>query len=87
MLLNFEHPHNMIIKVKVSPKTKTEAIKYDPEQNLYRVRVTEPAQDGKANSAVIKLLAKQFNVAISNVIIKSGFTNRNKTILIKSDKA
>lgn len=46
------------------------------------VKVTAPPDKGKANAAVIKLLAKQFGVAKAAVSIVSGETARLKTVEI-----
>lgn len=42
----------------------------------------EPAVDGKANKAVIALLADYFEVSKSQVKITGGLTSRNKIIEI-----
>ena len=68
----------MKIKVKVIPNSKTEAVA--SEGNWFLVRVKEPAKEGKANRAVIKLLADHFKISQSSVVILSGFKNRNKII-------
>ncbi|QEK38300.1 DUF167 domain-containing protein [Candidatus Cytomitobacter indipagum] len=75
--------NDITIKIKVTPKAKSSRIKKD--KDLYKVYVTEPAKNGKANKAVIELIAKQFGVSKSNVIIKSGLTSREKIILIKAN--
>lgn len=46
------------------------------------VYVQAPAVDGKANAAVIKLLAKHFEVKVRNIEITNGETSRDKTIVI-----
>jgi len=47
------------------------------------VRVTATPEKGKANEKVIKLLAKHFKVAKSQVKIIRGLTSRNKTVEIE----
>ena len=49
----------------------------------YVVRVKAMPQDGKANEAVIELLAKHFKVAKSNVKIVTGLTSRNKIVDVR----
>jgi uncharacterized protein (TIGR00251 family) len=70
----------MKISVKVFPNSKTEEVVKEGDRFL--VRVKEPAKEGKANRAVIKLLADHFDVSQSSIIILSGFKNRNKIIEI-----
>jgi uncharacterized protein (TIGR00251 family) len=46
----------------------------------WKVRVAAPATDGRANDALIKLLASTFDVPTSGVEIVSGHTSRDKTV-------
>ena len=50
------------------------------EDGALRVRVTATATDGKANKAVVKLLAKHLGVAPSSIEIVRGHTSRDKLI-------
>lgn len=53
------------------------------ESGLIHVRTTAPPSDGKANKAVIKLLADYLNVAASRISLLRGQTHRNKQFLVK----
>jgi uncharacterized protein (TIGR00251 family) len=66
------------IRVKVIPSSKIEEV--IKEDYGFLVRVKEPAKEGKANRAVIKLLAGYFQVPQRQVTISSGFGSRNKVI-------
>ena len=68
----------MKIRVKVKPSSRAEGL--GREGGNFVVKVKEPATDGKANQAVIKLLAEHFSVSKSQVRILSGFKSRNKVI-------
>jgi uncharacterized protein (TIGR00251 family) len=68
----------MKIQVKVKPNSRTEEI--SREGDSFIVKVKEPPKEGKANQAVIKLLAEHFGVPQSQVRILSGFRSRNKVI-------
>lgn len=70
----------MKILVKVMPNSRVEAVSLDGDR--YLVKVKEPPREGKANRAVIKLLAKHFNVPQSFVRVVSGSGGRNKVIEI-----
>jgi len=50
---------------------------------LYKIYVTAAPEDGKANEAVIKLLAKNLGVAKSSLTIMRGHTSRDKVIKIE----
>jgi uncharacterized protein (TIGR00251 family) len=73
----------MKIQVKVKPSSKTEDI--SREGYSFIVKVKEPPREGKANQAVIKLLAEHFDVPQSQVRILSGFKNRNKVIEVAKE--
>lgn len=71
----------MIIKVKVKTKAKEEKIAKTGE-NSFAVFVKEMPIKGKANKAVINLLAEYFKIPKSRFKIVSGKTAKNKTIEI-----
>jgi len=71
----------LIIDVKVTPKAA--AGKVVEKDGVFRVYVTVAPEEGKANKAVVKLLAKHFGVAPSMISILRGHSSRNKTIEIK----
>ena len=73
----------MKIKVKVKPNSKTEEL--GREGDSFILKVKEPAREGKANQAVIKLLAEHFSVSKSQVRILTGFRSRNKVIEVMED--
>jgi uncharacterized protein (TIGR00251 family) len=68
----------MKIQVKVKPNSRTEEV--SQESDSFIVKVKEPAREGKANQAVIKLLAEHFGVPKSRVTILSGFSSKNKVV-------
>ena len=50
-----------------------------------KARVSAPPEDGKANAALIQLLAKALGLPKSAVRIAAGETARLKTVFIQSD--
>ena len=70
-------------QVKVKPRSKTEEL--SREGDSFIVKVKEPPKEGKANQAVIKLLAEHFGVPQSQVRILSGFRSRNKVIEVAEE--
>ena len=70
----------MQILIKVFPKSKQN--KVEPVATLFgtsfKVYTNAPPEDGKANAAVIALLAKYFKTAKSNIAIIKGQHARNK---------
>jgi len=73
----------MKIQVKVKPNSKTDEV--SQEGDSFIVKVKEPPKEGKANQAVIKLLAQYFGVPQSQVRILSGLRSRNKVIEVRED--
>jgi len=54
---------------------------------VLKVRVTEPPEDGKANAALIKLLAKAWKLPKSSLSLVAGHTDRRKTLAVSGDPA
>jgi uncharacterized protein (TIGR00251 family) len=73
----------MKIQVKVKPRSKTEEV--SQEGDSFIIKVKEPPKEGKANQAVVKLLAEHFDVPQSQVRILSGFRSRNKVIEVAEE--
>ncbi len=74
------------LTIRVTPKASRNAVKVEPQADgsvLYRVYVTTAAEDGKANKAVIELLAEFLDVRKSALVIVHGLTNRNKVIRVE----
>jgi uncharacterized protein (TIGR00251 family) len=68
----------MIIQVKVKPNSRTEEV--SQESDSFTVKVKEPPREGKANQAVIRLLAQHFGVPKSQVRILSGSKSKSKVV-------
>jgi uncharacterized protein (TIGR00251 family) len=73
----------MKIQVKVKPNSKTEEV--SQEGDRFVIKVKEPPREGKANQAVIKLLAEHFGAPRSRVRILSGFKSRNKVVEVAEE--
>jgi uncharacterized protein (TIGR00251 family) len=68
--------------VRVVPRAKRTAIAGERDGRLL-VRVAAPPVDGKANAAVVKLLAKTLGVPRSSVTIVSGELSRDKVVRVE----
>ncbi len=73
----------MTIFVKVKTGAKIEAVK-KVDENHYEVMTKEAPEKGRANAAVIKLLADYFNVSSWQVSISAGHTSKAKIVKIKN---
>ncbi len=72
----------MIIKVKIFPGIKKEAVE-EKKEGTFEVKVKEKAEQGKANKRLIELLSRHFQVFEKQVKIISGSKRRNKIVSIK----
>ncbi|MEI6850773.1 MAG: DUF167 domain-containing protein [Candidatus Saccharibacteria bacterium] len=75
----------MIVEVNVKPGSKKGPLIQPGLDGSLLVFVSEPAIDGKANQAVVKLLSKYYEVSKSKVQIVSGLTSKNKRFLITKE--
>lgn len=71
----------MKIFVKAKPAAKKEKI-LKIDETHYMISVKAPAVEGKSNKAIIKALAKHFDVGVSSINILSGHTSKQKIIKI-----
>ena len=69
------------IKVKVIPRAKKNSVECITEGE-YRVRLTAPPVEEKANLLLIKVLAEYFEVAPSLITIVAGEKNRQKIVVV-----
>lgn len=70
---------SMQISVKVKPNSKKPGLE-EQADGTWIARVGAPPVDGKANEALIKLVADHFDVSKSRVSIVSGAGSRQKRI-------
>lgn len=69
------------IAVHVSPGAAADSVARDGD--LLRVRTTAPPQDGKANAAVARLLARALGIPVSRLSLVQGATSRDKVFRIE----
>ena len=69
------------IKIKILPRSSRDEL-IGREGDIYKVKVTAPPVDGKANRALISLLSKKLGTAKSYIEITSGRNSRMKQIRI-----
>lgn len=71
----------MKISVTVKPRAREERV--EKMDNGYIVYVREPAEENKANCALIEVLSEYFGVSKSKISILSGLKSRHKIVEIK----
>ena len=78
------------LRLKVRPQARRAGIEgavADRDGQVLAVSVSEAPEDGKANAAVVALLAKALGVAKSSISVTQGAAARRKTIHIAGDGA
>jgi uncharacterized protein (TIGR00251 family) len=82
-------PNPLRIPVRLTPKGGRDAIDGWREgadgKRVLAARVAAPPEDGKANAALIRLMAKTLGVAKSQVRIVTGETSRMKILEVAGD--
>ena len=81
-----EKDSGIIIPVKVQPNASKERIVGEYNGQL-KIAVTAAPEKGKANKAIIKLLAEKLGTKISSIRVISGETSREKRLFIEGLKA
>lgn len=80
----------MRVAVRVQPRAsraRIDGVENRGDGTALKVRVTEAPEGGKANAAVIKLLAKAWGLPKSAMSVVAGAKERNKTVFIAGDGA
>lgn len=79
----------IVLKVKVTPKASKNAVGdfYQESDGTWRLKVmvTTVPENGKANDAVIKLMAKYLHIAASSITVVAGNVDRYKTLHMHMD--
>ena len=80
----------MLLRVRVTPRARRNAVEglIDlPDGLALRVAITAPPEDSKANTAVLKLIAKALGLPKTSLSVEAGKTSRSKSIFIPGDVA
>jgi uncharacterized protein (TIGR00251 family) len=77
----------VVLDLEISPGAKETAVHgYNPWRKRIEVRLSERAQEGKANEQLISFLSDLFHVNSRDVRIITGFANSKKSLLIVGAK-
>ena len=75
---------DLILRLRVQPKASADAFSGPYGDDEYKVTLTAPPVDGKANAQLLKFIAKAFDLPRSRVILESGKSSRSKRLRLKS---
>lgn len=76
-----ETPHGLRLALRVSPRAGRNSVEGVRDGRLL-VKVTAPPESGRANAAVVKLLAAKLGIPASAISLLSGETAREKLLLL-----
>lgn len=82
-------PGGLLVDLRLQPNASRDRVegfvRPDDGATLLKVRVSAPPEAGKANAALVKLLAKTWKLPKSSLSLVAGQTARRKTLLIAGD--
>lgn len=77
------------VRLRLTPKAAANRItglhKNEQGQAVLKAQVTTAPEGGKANAALVKMLAREWKLAKSSIEVIHGATDRNKTLLVTGD--
>lgn len=76
---------DLLLTLKVQPRAKRDAL-LGPRGDCYRVQITAPPVDGKANAHLRRFLAEAFAVAPAQIEFAAGTLSRTKRVRIRAPR-
>ena len=71
----------LLLRLRVQPKSAHDDF-VEPYDNAFKIRITAPPVDGKANKHLQRFLSKAFGVPLRRITIDSGSHSRDKLVRI-----
>ena len=72
--------------LKVRPHAQSTRFRGPLGNDIYKVDIAAPVEDGKANEELIRFMAEAFDVHRSHVEILSGWTGREKVVRVRKEE-
>jgi len=73
-----------VLTIMVIPRAKIERVIQETPTS-FKVYVTQPAEKGKANKAMLRVLARYLQVRNSDLILSKGERYNEKTVVLLDD--
>ena len=73
---------DLVLALRVQPRAARDELA-GPHGDRFRVRITAPPVDGKANAHLLRFLAGCFDVPVADVVLERGETGRDKQVRIR----
>ena len=80
----FDHPEGLLIDVRVQPRSSSNNVA-GLHGDALKIRLNAPPVEGKANKALVQLIAKLLGCPKSSIEIIKGQANRSKRLLVRID--
>ena len=76
------HPHGVVLPVRAQPGAKRNGLR-GAQAGMLKVTVTQIAEKGKANAAIVEVLCDTLGLRKSQVTLIAGETAQQKRFLIR----
>lgn len=77
-----EHSEGCVLPIRAAPGARRAGI-FGEQAGALKVAVTAPAEEGRANRALLQLLRKELGLKRSQLELLSGETSRDKRVLVR----
>lgn len=79
----WETERGTLLKVIVRPKSKEKNLVAEISPEVIVINLKSPAREGKANSELIKRMAKVLEISTSSITLVAGHKAKEKTLLVQ----
>ena len=80
------HPEGTILPVRARPAARRDEIRGE-QDGMLKVSVTQIAEKGRANKALVAVLSKRLSLRKSQIDLMSGATSSHKRFLVRGVSA
>ncbi|MEJ2610532.1 MAG: DUF167 family protein [Candidatus Thiodiazotropha sp.] len=77
---------DLILNLRIQPKASKDCFVGPYGDNEYKISLTAPPVDGKANARLLKFISNAFGLPRSRISLLSGESSRSKRLRLKSPK-
>ena len=77
-----EHAEGLVLRVRAQPRARKPGVQGE-QAGALKLAVSAPPEDGRANEALVELLAEILQIRRSQIVLLSGQTSRDKRFLIR----
>lgn len=81
MIAVLKHAQGVILPVRAKPGAKSNEL-LDVFDGALRISVTAPPEDGRANEAILRVVADTLNLRLSQITLLSGAKTKVKRLLV-----